>query len=53
MIAATNFISRIFSSSFFVDAKFTILFGRLFTNVSDVIDALRANHCLCRARHAD
>jgi hypothetical protein len=36
-----------------VDAIFTTLFERLFTNVLDVIGAKSANHCLCRACHAD
>jgi hypothetical protein len=37
----------------FVDAIFTTLFERLFTNVFDVIGAKSANHCVCRACHAD
>jgi len=37
----------------FVDAAFTTLFERLFTNVFDVIGAKSANHCLCRACNAD
>jgi hypothetical protein len=36
-----------------VDAIFTTLFERLFTNVLDVIGAKSAKHCLCRACHAD
>jgi hypothetical protein len=36
----------------FVDAIFTTLFERLFTNVFDVIAAKSANHCVCRACHA-
>jgi hypothetical protein len=37
----------------FVDAIFTTLFERPFTNVFDVIGAKSANHCVCRASHAD
>jgi hypothetical protein len=37
----------------FVDAMFTTLFERLFTNVTDVIGAFYANGCVRRARHAD
>jgi hypothetical protein len=37
----------------FVDAIFTTLFERLFTNVFDVIGAKSANSCVCRARNAD
>jgi hypothetical protein len=37
----------------FVDAIFTTLFERLITNVFDVIAARSANHCVCRACHAD
>jgi hypothetical protein len=33
----------------FVDAIFTTLFERPFTNVFDVIGAKSANHCMCRA----
>jgi hypothetical protein len=36
----------------FVDAIFTTLLERLFTNVFEVIDAKSANCCVCRARHA-
>ena len=37
----------------FVDAIFTTLFERLFTNVFDVIGAKCANDCVCRAGNAD
>jgi hypothetical protein len=37
----------------FVDAIFTTLFERPFTNVFDVIGAKSANHCVCRACNAD
>ena len=37
----------------FVDAIFTTLFERLFTNVLNVTDANPANACLCRACNAD
>lgn len=37
----------------FVDAIFTTLFERLFTNVFDVIGANRANACVYRVRNAD
>jgi len=37
----------------FVDAIFTTLVERLFTNASHLIDARSANDCLCHARHAD
>jgi hypothetical protein len=36
----------------FVDAIFTTLFERPFTNVFDVIGATSANHCVCRVCHA-
>ncbi len=36
-----------------VDAIFTTLFERLFTNDSDVIGANRANACVYRACNAD
>jgi hypothetical protein len=48
----TNSAPRIFFT-IFVDAIFTTLFERLFTNAFDVIGARSANHCVCRARHAD
>jgi hypothetical protein len=37
----------------FVDAIFTTLLERLFTNAFDVIDAKAVSGCVCRARHAD
>jgi hypothetical protein len=37
----------------FVDAIFTTLVERLFTNASHLIDARSASDCLCHARHAD
>jgi hypothetical protein len=37
----------------FVDAIFTILFERLFTNVFDVASANPAIACVCRAGNAD
>jgi len=37
----------------FVDAIFTTLFERPFTNVFDVIGAKSANHCVCHACNAD
>jgi hypothetical protein len=37
----------------FVDAIFTTLLERLFTNDFDLSDAKSANDCLCRERHAD
>jgi hypothetical protein len=37
----------------FVDAIFTTLFERLFTNDSDVIGANRANACVYRACNTD
>jgi len=37
----------------FVDAIFTTLFERLFTNVFDVIEASPANTCVYRACNAD
>jgi hypothetical protein len=37
----------------FIDAIFTTLLERLFTNVFEVIGPKQANHCVCRARHAD
>jgi len=37
----------------FVDAIFTILFERLFTNVFDVIAQTTANHCLYPMGNAD
>jgi hypothetical protein len=36
----------------FVDAIFTNLLMRLFTNASHLIDVKSASDCLCRARHA-
>jgi hypothetical protein len=37
----------------FVDAIFTTLFERLFTNAFEVIGSKSANDCVCRARNAD
>jgi hypothetical protein len=37
----------------FVDAIFTTLLERLFTNASHLIDVRSASDCLCHARHAD
>jgi hypothetical protein len=37
----------------FVDAMFTTLLERLFTNAPDVIRANYVRDCMCRARHAD
>ena len=36
----------------FVDAIFTTLFERPFTNVFDVTGAKSANYCVCRVCHA-
>jgi len=36
----------------FVDAIFTTLLERLFTNAFDLIDVKSASDCLCLARHA-
>jgi hypothetical protein len=44
---------RKFSSLIFVDAIFTILFERLFTNVFDATAQPVANPCLYPARNAD
>jgi hypothetical protein len=46
-----GFCKQIFIIS--VDAIFTTLFERLFTNVLNVTDANPANACLCRACNAD
>jgi len=37
----------------FVDAIFTTLLERLFTNALDIAAAKSAKYCMCRARHAD
>jgi len=44
---------RKFSFIIFVDATFTNLFERLFTNVFEVTGAKSANYCLCRTGNAD
>ena len=51
--AGNNFAPHPIIFIIFVDAIFTTLFERLFTNAFDVIGARSANHCVCRARHAD
>ncbi len=51
--AGNNFAPHPIIFIIFVDAIFTTLFERLFTNVFDVIGARSANHCVCRACHAD
>jgi hypothetical protein len=37
----------------FVDAIFTTLLERLFTNAREMIAAKSPGYCVCRARHAD
>jgi hypothetical protein len=52
LIRALSAPTKIFFTNF-IDAIFTTLLERLFTNVFEVIGATQANDCVCRARHAD
>jgi len=50
-VISTGTRAEIFFISF-VDAIFTTLLERLFTNAFDLNDVKSAGNCLCHARHA-